>query len=146
MKPEPQSTHTQLENLSAGPIELGLVLDRSDSMNHLASTTIAAFNTLLAEQQRKLNAAATRASLLLFNESCETVFDGCPLVAVSGLSPSTYQPSGSTVLWDGLGTMIETIGARVDSAPAVRVLIVTITDGEENASRRYELEQLRGVI
>ena len=60
---------------------------------------------------------------------------------MSGLSPSTYQPSGLTALWDGLGTMIETIGARTDSAPAARVLIVTITDGEENASRRYELEQ-----
>jgi hypothetical protein len=42
--------------------------------------------------------------------------------------------------------MIETIGARVDSAPAARVLIVTITDGEENASRRYELEQFRTAI
>ena len=58
MKPQLQSTHTQLEN-PAKPIELSLVLDRSDSMNSLAPTTVAAFNMLL-EQQRKLNAAATR--------------------------------------------------------------------------------------
>jgi hypothetical protein len=77
MKPQLQPTHTQLEK-PAKPIELGLVLDRSDSMNSLAPTTVAAFNMLL-EQQRKLNAAATWVSLLLFNESCEPVFDGYPL-------------------------------------------------------------------
>jgi hypothetical protein len=125
MKPQLQPTHTQLGNPPA-PIELGLVLDRSDSMAELSATTIAAFNTLL-EEQRKLNAATTRASLLLFNGSCEIVFDGCPLAAVAGLGPSTYRPSGSTALWDGLGTMIETIGARFDRAPAKapRVLVVT---------------------
>ena len=42
MKPQLQPTHTQLEN-PAKPIELGLVLDRSDSMNSLAPTTVAAF-------------------------------------------------------------------------------------------------------
>ena len=105
MKPELQTTHTQLEN-PAEPIELGLLLDRSGSMNPLAPTTVAAFNTLL-KQQRELNAAATRVSLLLFNESCETVCDGYPLATISDLAPSAYQPSGSTAQWDGLGTMIE---------------------------------------
>ena len=42
MKPQLQPTYTQLEN-PAKPIELDLVLDRSDSMNSLAPTTVAAF-------------------------------------------------------------------------------------------------------
>jgi hypothetical protein len=112
------------------------------------TAVVAAFNTLL-EEQRKLNAAATKASFLLFNESCEIVFDGRPLVMAAALSPSTYHPSGSTALWDGIGTMIETIAARFDGAPVAahsRVLVVTITDGAENASHRYELERLRKAI
>jgi hypothetical protein len=67
----------------------------------------------------------------------------------AALSPSTYHPSGSTALWDGIGTMIETIAARFDGAPVAahsRVLVVTITDGAENASHRYELERLRKAI
>jgi hypothetical protein len=77
MKPQLQSTHTHLENPPA-PIELGFVLDCSSSMDGLAATTVGAFNTLLAEQ-RKLNTSAGKASLLLFNDACESVFDGFPV-------------------------------------------------------------------
>ena len=71
-------------------------------MAGLASTTIAAFNTLLAEQ-RKLNTSAGKVSLTLFNDTCESVFDGLPLATVSDLIAATYQPYGSTLLvgWDG---------------------------------------------
>ena len=139
-----QSIPTQLENPSA--TELGFVLDRSSSMERLAATTIAAFNALLAEQ-RKLNASTGKASLTLFNDTCESVFDGLPLAAVSNLTTATYQPSGSTSLWDGMGAMIEQIGARFDAAAApVQVLIVIMTDGAENTSRRYSLERIRQAI
>ena len=122
MKPQLQSTHTQLEN--PAPTELGFVLDRSSSMQGLAATMIAAFNTLLVEQ-RKLSASAGRASLLLFSDACESVFDGHPLATVSDLTATTYQPSGSTALWDGMGAMIEQIGTRFDAAATPpRVLIV----------------------
>jgi hypothetical protein len=113
MKPQLQSTHTHLENPPA-PIELGFVLDCSSSMDGLAATTVGAFNTLLAEQ-RKLNTSAGKASLLLFNDACESVFDGFPLATVSDLTVATYQPSGSTALWDGMGAMIEQIGTRFDA-------------------------------
>ena len=144
MKPQLQSTHTQLEN--PAPTELGFVLDRSSSMQGLAATMIAAFNTLLVEQ-RKLSASAGKASLLLFNDVCESVFDGHPLATVSDLTATTYQPSGSTALWDGMGAMIEQIGTRFDAAATPpRVLIVTMTDGAENASRRYSLDRIRQAI
>jgi hypothetical protein len=61
MKPQLQSTRAQLENPPES-VELGFVLDRSSSVDGLAATTIAAFNTLLAEQ-RKLNTSAAKASL-----------------------------------------------------------------------------------
>ena len=145
MKPQLQSTHTQLES-SPAPIELGFVLDRSSSMEGLVATTVAAFNALLAEQ-RKLNTSAGKASLMLFNDTCESVFDGLPLPAVSDLTAATYQPSGSTSLWDGMGAMIEQIGARFDAAAVPsRVLVVTMTDGAENTSRHYSLEQIRQAI
>ena len=46
-----------------------------------------------------------------------------------------------------MGAMIEQIGARFDAAAVPpRVLIVTMTDGAENASRRYSLERIRQAI
>ena len=46
-------------------------------MQPLQSTTLKAFNALLAEQ-KQLNSAATRLTLMLFNHRCETVVDNHP--------------------------------------------------------------------
>jgi hypothetical protein len=63
----------ELANIPA-PLELGILLDRSYSMQPLQSTTLKAFNSLLAEQ-KQLNPAATRLTLMLFNDKSETVVD-----------------------------------------------------------------------
>jgi Mg-chelatase subunit ChlD len=44
-----------------------------------------------------------------------------------------YKPRGNTPLYDALGEMIE--GVQQKDQP---VLLVTITDGQENASRKYD--------
>ena len=83
-------------------------------MRPLQSTTLKAFNSLLAEQ-KQLNPAATGLTLLLFNNHCETVVDNHPLAAVPDMTATEYQPEGGTALWDGIGTMIERAGARFDN-------------------------------
>jgi hypothetical protein len=130
-----------------GPkVELGLVLDRSSSMAVLQDSATAAFNTLLTEQ-RKLKDLAT-ASLLLFNGEHEFLISGRPLAEAPNLNRNNYQPNGSTALLDALGAMIQTIGARVDSEPinASRVLVATLTDGEENCSHNYTFGSLKEMI
>jgi len=74
------------------------VLDRSSSMRGCATDTLRAFNNLLAEQ-RRLGVAATRVSLVLFNERTEVVFDGDDLDSVGDLDLETFQPEGGTALW-----------------------------------------------
>jgi Mg-chelatase subunit ChlD len=99
-------------------------------------------------EQRRLNAAA-KVSLILFNEITEVVYDGRQLAEAEDLDWGTYQPSGSTALWDGLARMVALIGTRYDAKPPERrprVLIVTLTDGEENGSQWYTLEELRAVM
>ncbi len=61
-------------------LDLGILLDRSSSMQPLQSTTLQAFNALLAEQ-KQLNLANTRLTLMLFNHTSETVVDNRPLAA-----------------------------------------------------------------
>ena len=71
-------------------------------MQPLQSTTLKAFNSLLAEQ-RRLNSANTRLTLMLFNHKSETVVDNHPLAAVPDMTATEYQPEGGTALWDGIG-------------------------------------------
>ena len=132
--------------ITIAPLELGVLLDRSHSMQTLQSTTLKAVNSLLAEQ-KQLGATTTTLSLMLFNHRCETVVECQPLAAVPDLTPADYQPGGDTALWDGIGGMIDIIGQRSDtSATHSRVIIAIITDGEENASLRYTLAQVRAMI
>jgi hypothetical protein len=60
-------------------------------MQPLQSTTLKAFNSLLAEQ-KQLNPANTRLTLMLFNHKSETVVDNRPLAAVPDMSATEYQP------------------------------------------------------
>jgi hypothetical protein len=141
-----QNSTQQTISTKGGCVELGLVLDRSTSMETVQDSACAAFNLLLAEQH-KLTAPA-RATFLLFNESHELLISGRPLAEVPNLSHQNYRPSGSTALLDAMGTMIETIGARLDPEPvnSSKVLIVTLTDGAENTSRKYNFNTLKEVI
>jgi hypothetical protein len=50
--------------ITPAPLELGILLDRSYSMQRLQSTTLESFNALLAEQ-KQLGPAATRLTLML---------------------------------------------------------------------------------
>ena len=53
MKPQLQPTHTQLEK-PAKPIELGLVLDRSDSMNSLGAYPRRGVQHALQGEERRI--------------------------------------------------------------------------------------------
>jgi hypothetical protein len=56
--PAGKLANTQRE-IAPAPLDLGIVLDRSSSMRPLQSTTLQAFNALLAEQKH-LNSAPTK--------------------------------------------------------------------------------------
>ena len=59
-------------------------------------------------------------------------------------------PRGSTALIDSMYRLINEVDSDIDKLPEnerpERVLFVTITDGEENASRTYSNEQLAELI
>ena len=66
------------------------------------------------------------------------------------LQKKDYQTGGSTALLDAIGDAIHHIGnvhkyARKEDRPDKTVFVI-ITDGMENASRRYTYEKVRGLI
>jgi hypothetical protein len=69
---------------------------------------------------------------------------------VQKLDTRSYQPRGNTALLDAIGRTINTVGERLDHTPEQerpgKVLIVILTDGLENASKEFSLEQINQMI
>lgn len=124
--------------------EIAYLLDRSGSMQSLRESAIAGFNTFLDEQRRVPGDA--RFSLVLFDDTVETVCDRRPLDQVPGLTAESYVPHSMTALLDAVGHTLDSLGARL-AAESERdrpgkVVVAIFTDGYENASRRYRLDEI----
>lgn len=116
-----------------------VILDRSGSMSKVCDDTIGGFNTFL-EEQKKVPGTATM-TLVQFNGTCETTYNDVPLEHIAPLNRLNYVPSGWTALNDALGNTIDMVGLKLASMPEKerpsKVVVVVITDGEENQSRDF---------
>lgn len=128
-----------------------VLLDRSGSMASIANDVIGGYNTLLREQQA--DGADARVTLVQFDsqDPQEVVVAGAPIREMAPLDGNTFTPRGSTPLLDATGLLIGR--ARVEQQARVatglaaeHVVFVTITDGEENCSREYDLERIRALV
>lgn len=121
-------------------VEIAFVLDRSGSMGPLREQAIAGFNHFLADQNAQPGDA--RLTLVLFDYEYLVPVDARPLQDVAALDTTTYVPRGSTALLDAIGTTIDRLGQRLAATSAEerpgRVIVAILTDGEENASTRYD--------
>lgn len=126
-------------------VEVGFVIDASGSMSHLRSDTIEGFNSVI-ESQKNQN-GETRISAVVFNSNVKKVYDNAPADTIVPLSKDTYQTWGCTALYDAMGTLINSIGERLANTPEEerpgKVLVVVITDGEENASHEYTFADIK---
>jgi hypothetical protein len=117
-------------------------------MGPLQDDTIGGFNKFIEEQ--KLVPGKATVTLTTFSSDVTTVHDFVDISNVEPLTRSTYSPGGSTALWDALATTIDTVGKTLATMPeAVRpskVLVLVITDGQENTSRRYKASDVRHMV
>ena len=128
--------------LKAGSaLELGVVLDQSASMSSLINAVITGFNALVDEQRTTQGA---NFSLELFNNTSQMLYDAIPIGEVPPLSQESYKPDGGTALNDAIAAMIQAIGKRTKRG--IRVLIAILTDGEENASRKFSKADILQMI
>ena len=128
--------------------EIVFILDRSGSMEGLEKDTIGGYNSFL-QKQKKVDGEAY-ISTVLFDTGITVLHDRQNIKDVKLLTDDDYVPGGLTALLDAVGGAIKHIGnihkyARKEDVPE-KTIFVIITDGMENASRRYTYSDVQNLI
>lgn len=120
-------------------------------MAPIAHDVIGGFNTFIDEQIR--NGADARMTIVQFDsqDPQDVTIWGAPLPEITHLDSESFVPRGSTPLLDATGlligrTMVDQAARVAAGLQAEDIIFVTITDGEENQSREFNLAQIRELI
>lgn len=128
-----------------------ILLDRSGSMAGIRQATIDGFNKFVREQNEP--GVKDVWSLAQFDTPSygedfpHFTFETKAYKDVPVLTNELFVPRGSTALWDAMCLTLDRIDARISALNArsrpKNVVIVTITDGYENASHRFTLSDVK---
>jgi uncharacterized protein YegL len=134
--------------MKKGLTELVFILDKSGSMGGLEKDTIGGYNSML-EKQKAVDGECL-ITTVLFDNDYELLHDRIDIKAVSPITEKEYCVGGSTALVDAIGRTIHKIGNvqrhTADDYRAEKVMLVIITDGEENVSREYSAAKVKEMI
>jgi hypothetical protein len=122
-----------------------LLVDESGSMDHLASDTRGGFASYL-DSLTADKAAKYRVTVGLFNTDYRLLANASKLKDTPRLDETNYRPNNNTALLDAVGRIITDFERGTTLADGDRVLLVIMTDGEENSSREYKLDTIRQMI
>ncbi len=151
-KTKGKSTAKAAPQTAAHDTLIGVILDRSGSMESCRAATISGFNEFLKGQRATQNGAQVLMSLAQFDLAngsppVDFNFEGASIEKVPDLSTESYVPRGSTPLHDAIVTSIGRFEQWVAAQKwAGKVLCLIITDGEENASREATLDTVKALI
>lgn len=119
--------------------ELVVLLDRSGSMLTIQDQVISGFNELLS----KNSGDNVFVSLFQFDDQFDEVYRGLSIKTAPRLSKSNFIPRGMTSLYDAIVRTVR----EMDSIPGgSQAVFVIVTDGGENSSKEYNLEQVKKAI
>lgn len=142
------STDEKIKKAGSNGVLIHVVLDESSSMGSVTQQTIDSFNSWLKEQQ--LEEGECYLTLSKFNGSTVNyIFVNKDIKSVEPLSTQTYRPSGSTNLLDAIGDNIIKANAYLGSKKKAQrpgVIVVVLTDGEENTSNKFSKSSIKGLV
>jgi len=111
-----------------------VILDESGSMESIRKDMIKALNDLIKEQ-KQLDRPC-QFTFVKFNDNVKRVIENTDLKNVREFTLEDYRPDKLTALYDAIGETIDWFRYESD------VLMVIITDGQENASKKYNKKQI----
>lgn len=115
--------------------EIGIVLDCSSSMECIRGAVIEGYNSFI-DMQKDVEGKC----VVTLTKFASDVVIGKPtlLEDIKKMTSKNYKASGMTALWKAVSDTCDVMGQRLASMPEAdrpeKVLVVIITDGEENAS------------
>lgn len=121
-------------------LDVVFILDKSGSMGGQEENTISSFNEYL--EKEKKNNYKTNITTVLFSDSYSILHDRVDVKKMKKLTNKEYFVGGCTALYDALGNTIHSF----ESKDTDKVLFIIITDGYENASREYHIDDIKKLI
>jgi len=121
-----------------------MVLDRSGSMEICRQATISSVNKYLLEARASNDLEDADFELMIFDDaSIDSIRTG-KMADVKDITAEDFEPRGGTPLLDAIGRGIDGLDrkASVDS----KAVLVIVTDGEENSSRKHSHESIKALI
>ncbi len=120
-----------------------LILDQSGSMSSSRLETLNAVNAQIESCRQIASSHENQElilSLTLFNDNAHSLFSKKSPNQVPLLTQNQYLPDGSTALLDAIGMQIILMEEVIQ--PGDDVVMVILTDGQENASQYYNFKQI----
>ncbi len=125
-----------------------VILDRSGSMDKVKNATIEGFNSFIKDQS--LIPGECDISLYQFDDQYEIVYENRNIKDAPYLDNKTFVPRGWTALLDAIGRTINSLGNQLsrikESNRPSKVIVVIQTDGEENRSKEFKLNDIFEMI
>lgn len=129
------------------PVWCAVVMDESGSMESAKDGTISGFNEYLQDRQDDAKNVPVWIWLTKFNIDKTIMYNGVDAREVKPLTKETYTPRGGTALLDAVGSTIFSIEARLaEQKVQPKVIVMIMTDGEENASRFFASQNIKELI
>jgi uncharacterized protein YegL len=123
--------------------ELVVLLDRSGSMQSIKTDMEGGFNSFVEEQKKVPGACDV--TLVQFDDIGRDVAWNC--TDIHSVGKLDLRPRGYTPLYDAICETIDEVGVRLKETKKEtrpdKVLFVIITDGHENASKKFRMEDVR---
>lgn len=124
------------------------VIDNSGSMSILEKETIQGYNSFIETQKKESGEAAV--TLVTFNSHARTHCNLEPIASATVLTEENYRPTGYTALYDAVGSTISSVGEKLaamkeEDRPS-KILFLIMTDGQENASRKYRSHKISEMV
>lgn len=122
-------------------LHIYFLLDNSGSMQNIKTATISAVNEFIVSQQLIEDDVDTTLTLAKFGNSLSVVSENTPIAEVENLTPATYAANGGgTALYDAIGASLDNL--EKITTPNQNVMMVIMTDGEENSSKEFKKQQI----
>lgn len=152
MKVKALKSKTVSTETTGNSVEIVMVLDETGSMERNKKATVDSVNEFIISQKKV--EGSCNLTLYTFSDYVNYTSDGentpirkiiesKDISEVELISEDSYDPYGMTNLYDAIGVAIKETEKNNKSK---NVLVVIITDGEENSSKEYNIDTIKEMI